>query len=303
MPALAPSPPVAPVQLPEPEAAVDGPSYYLAAEEDSWDYAPSGRNLCNGEAFSVAANSGDPSVWAEKGMGRVFKKARYFRYTEGFLVGALGVGGGCGGWAAGDSGQLQRGYSITDAGAHATRGTRALMKGDSGAGSCAGCCGAPLTLPPPWVLPPAPLPSLQARVPKGPEEVHTGLLGPIMRALANQTLTVHLRNLLPFPVNLEPAGLQPLEAERDGDHVPATAPGQTRTYRFFVPPAAGPAEDEPSAKLWLYRSTTDLAGHANAGLVGPILIRCGHGARCAASLHPCAAQQHQRQLRGRASTA
>ena len=28
-----------------------GPTYYIAADEIQWNYAPSGLNLCNGEEF------------------------------------------------------------------------------------------------------------------------------------------------------------------------------------------------------------------------------------------------------------
>ncbi len=43
-------------------------------------------------------------------------------------------------------------------------------------------------------------------------------------------------------------------------------------FASFRPGQAGPGKDEPSSKLWLYRSTLDVVGHANAGLVGPIIV-------------------------------
>lgn len=100
-----------------------------------------------------------------------------------------------------------------------------------------------------------------------------------MRAAVGQVLTVVLRNNLPWAVNLEPAGVQPVDVAAGGGVqtplAPPVAPGETRTYRFRVPAELGPSPSEPSAKLWLYRSTTDLVADGNAGLVGPLLIRCG----------------------------
>lgn len=39
-----------------------------------------------------------------------------------------------------------------------------------------------------------------------------------------------------------------------------------------MPAAAGPAEDGPSSRFWLYRSTADIVGDTQAGLAGPIVI-------------------------------
>lgn len=39
-------------QAAAPGPAADGPTYYIAADEVAWNYAPSGVNLCYGEAFS-----------------------------------------------------------------------------------------------------------------------------------------------------------------------------------------------------------------------------------------------------------
>jgi hypothetical protein len=100
----------------------------------------------------------------------------------------------------------------------------------------------------------------------------------VLRAAVGQVLTVVLRNNLSFPINLEPAGVQPVggasAADAAAELSPAVQPGGTVTYRWTIPTDMGPGPDEPAAKLWLYRSTVDLAGHANAGLVGAMLVRC-----------------------------
>jgi hephaestin len=104
--------------------------------------------------------------------------------------------------------------------------------------------------------------SFQTLKPRPAEDEHLGILGPLMRASVGQVLTVVLRNNLPFPVNLLPAGVQPADAAGAADGAAAAAlspevqPGQEATYRFVVPASIGPSELEPSAKLWLYRCST-----------------------------------------------
>lgn len=176
-----------------------GPTYYIAADQIVWNYAPAGVNLCTGEEFT-----GDATLWTQLGVGSNYTKAQYRQYTDA---------------------------------------------------------------------------SFQTLQPKGDAEEHTGLLGPVMRAAVGQVLTVVFKNNLGFPVNLQPAGLQaylPPGTAANADAAallsPPAQPNATVTYRFLVPAAAGPSANEPSAKLWLYRSTVDLVAHANAGLVGPLLI-------------------------------
>ncbi|KAI7843651.1 hypothetical protein COHA_002890 [Chlorella ohadii] len=190
-------------QAAAPAPAADGPTYYIAADEVAWNYAPSGVNLCYGEAFS-----GDSTLWTQLGVGSTYTKAQYRRYTDSSF-------------------------------------------------------------------------SALAEVPQ--QDKHVGIYGPILRASVGQVLTIVLKNNLPFAINLEPAGVQPADGaaavvQPDPTPVgqtavaPSVAPGETVTYRFLVPTSMGPSELEPSAKMWLYRSTVDLVAHGNAGLVGPLLV-------------------------------
>jgi FtsP/CotA-like multicopper oxidase with cupredoxin domain len=55
-------------------------SYYIAADEVVWDFAPSGMNKVTGKAFE-----GDAAFWATPtpmGLGRVYKKTLYREYTD-----------------------------------------------------------------------------------------------------------------------------------------------------------------------------------------------------------------------------
>ncbi|XP_042355305.1 ferroxidase HEPHL1 [Plectropomus leopardus] len=56
--------------------------YYVGIIEDSWDYAPSGKNLLNGQDV---ANDEHASVFLERGphrIGSVYKKAMFRQYTD-----------------------------------------------------------------------------------------------------------------------------------------------------------------------------------------------------------------------------
>jgi FtsP/CotA-like multicopper oxidase with cupredoxin domain len=55
-------------------------TYYIAADEVVWDYAPSGRNQIAGRPFGT-----EESFWIERGphrVGKVYKKALYREYTD-----------------------------------------------------------------------------------------------------------------------------------------------------------------------------------------------------------------------------
>ena len=118
---------------------------------------------------------------------------------------------------------------------------------------------------------------LQTLRPKAPEEEHTGLLGPILRAAVGDVITITLRNNLGFPVNLEPAGVQPADGGNEAQLSPAVQPGQVATYRFLVPPSMGPSEMEPAAKLWLYRW---VLGGSAGGQAVQMLVHVAGAAGC-----------------------
>ncbi|XP_031428174.1 ferroxidase HEPHL1 [Clupea harengus] len=58
-------------------------TFYIGIQEETWDYAPSGKNLINGKPVSVDEQA---SVFLRRGprrIGRVYKKAIYVGYTDG----------------------------------------------------------------------------------------------------------------------------------------------------------------------------------------------------------------------------
>lgn len=57
-------------------------TYFIAAEETMWDYGPSGKNGWTGIAFENDMMSKRMMV---NNIGRVYKKARYFEYTDSYF--------------------------------------------------------------------------------------------------------------------------------------------------------------------------------------------------------------------------
>ncbi|MGB6200331.1 MAG: hypothetical protein WA871_13020 [Candidatus Acidiferrales bacterium] len=72
--------PAARSQTPQSEPAGKTRTYYVAADEVNWDYAPSGRDEAMGMPFDDIAK-----LYTESGphrIGRVYKKAIYREYTD-----------------------------------------------------------------------------------------------------------------------------------------------------------------------------------------------------------------------------
>lgn len=54
-------------------------------------------------------------------------------------------------------------------------------------------------------------------------------------------------------------------------------PFEKVTYRWTVPPNAGPTAQDPACLTWMYFSAADPIRDTNSGLVGPLLV-CKAGA-------------------------
>src|SRR4029453_13960197 len=62
------------------QASSKTPTYYIAADEVDWDYAPSGKNQITGEPFGEEEN-----VFVRQGehrIGKTYRKALYREYTD-----------------------------------------------------------------------------------------------------------------------------------------------------------------------------------------------------------------------------
>lgn len=114
------------------------------------------------------------------------------------------------------------------------------------------------------------------------EEMHLGILGPVIRATVGDRIVVHFRNNTSFPASIHPHGVRytmdnegaPHAHAASNEHQPdgVVAPGGEFTYSWDVPERAGPGPNDPSSIAWIYHSHVDEAADTNAGLIGPIII-------------------------------
>jgi hephaestin len=187
-------------------------TYYIAADEVNWDYAPERRNQITGKPFGD-----DAKVFVQRGPGRigsVYKKALFREYTD---------------------------------------ATFTTLK------------------------------------PKDARWVHTGVLGPTIRAEVGDTIKVVFRNNASLPYSMHPHGVRyakssegapyddgTSEADKADD---AVAPGASVTYTWEVPARSGPAEADGPSVMWMYHSHVDEIADTNAGLMGPMIIYRDGGLR------------------------
>ncbi|BDZ44890.1 multicopper oxidase domain-containing protein [Naasia aerilata] len=187
--------------------------YYIAADEELWDFAPQGRNEITGADFGDAEN-----VFVAPGptrIGHIYRKSLYHRYTDDTFS--------------------ERTPAPTGCGEH----------------------------------------------PRACDDT-LGMLGPVIRAVVGDTITVVFRNNTEFPASVHPHGVfyakdsegapyadETSGSDKEDDAVP---PGGTHTYRWEVPARAGPGPMDGSSVLWMYHSHADEVADTNAGLVGPIVI-------------------------------
>ncbi|KAI6063289.1 Ceruloplasmin isoform X1 [Aix galericulata] len=115
-----------------------------------------------------------------------------------------------------------------------------------------------------------------------PEEVHLGLLGPIIKAEVGESIRVTFRNNASRPFSIQPHGVSYRKnnegalyraASRDSES-PAShvSPGTTYTYEWNIPEDVGPTDQDPDCLTWLYYSAVDAVKDTNSGLVGPLLV-------------------------------
>uniref|UniRef100_A0A4W5RRC4 Ceruloplasmin n=1 Tax=Hucho hucho TaxID=62062 RepID=A0A4W5RRC4_9TELE len=117
-----------------------------------------------------------------------------------------------------------------------------------------------------------------------PEELHLGILGPVIRAEEEDTIKVVFKNKANRPFSMQPHGVQySIEQsgtlyynELEGTVTPPPAalvkPGTTHTYEWVVPKGGGPVEDDADCITYFYYSAVDPVKDTSSGLVGPLLV-------------------------------
>src|SRR5215471_19467281 len=167
-------------------------TYYIAADEVDWNYAPAEMDHMTGKPYDERAR-----IFVENDaghIGRVFKKAVYREYTD---------------------------ASFT---------------------------------------------KLKPRV---PEWEHLGIVGPVLRGEAGDTLKIVFRNNAHFPFSMHPHGVL---YDQLSDGVKGIPPGETFTYTWILDPRCAPKGGEPRSKLWLYHSHANERRDLASGLVGAIIV-------------------------------
>ncbi|XP_058147191.1 hephaestin isoform X3 [Dasypus novemcinctus] len=111
------------------------------------------------------------------------------------------------------------------------------------------------------------------------EDKHLGILGPVIRAEVGDTIQVVFYNRASQPFSMQPHGVfyaKDYEGTmyNDGSSHPGliAKPFEKKTYRWTVPPHAGPTAQDPACLTWMYFSAADPIRDTNSGLVGPLLV-------------------------------
>ncbi|XP_060568399.1 hephaestin-like protein, partial [Ruditapes philippinarum] len=107
------------------------------------------------------------------------------------------------------------------------------------------------------------------------DELHLGLLGPMIRGAVGDTIEIVLHNFVNVSLNIVPKQLV-FEDGTPITNAPSTDQDQTRTYRYFIPERSGPSPDQPNCIGTLYTSRTNPLNDAYSGLLGTMII-CKRG--------------------------
>ncbi|XP_060035658.1 ferroxidase HEPHL1 isoform X2 [Erinaceus europaeus] len=108
-----------------------------------------------------------------------------------------------------------------------------------------------------------------------PQEEHLELLGPMIHAEVGDSILIIFKNKAERPYSIWAHGVEAVDSGKQLQ-VPATKPGEIRTYRWNVPKRSGPGPSDPNCIPWLYYSTVDFVKDMYSGLMGP-LITCREG--------------------------
>ncbi|XP_053567602.1 LOW QUALITY PROTEIN: ceruloplasmin-like [Bombina bombina] len=121
---------------------------------------------------------------------------------------------------------------------------------------------------------------------KSYEEVHLGILGPVIFAQVGDSIKVTFRNNASRPYSIQAHGVSyskemegavyKTNSSEDMEAIPSqashVAPGETFTYEWDVPNNVGSTMYDLNCLTWLYFSSVDPVKDTNSGLVGPLLI-------------------------------
>lgn len=111
------------------------------------------------------------------------------------------------------------------------------------------------------------------------EEMHLGILGPVIKAEVGDTIWVTFANKASWPFSMQPHGVlygKEWEGTLDHDGVSwngaSVEPLHNFTYHWTVPEYVGPTANDPPCLTRMYSSAVNPMRDTNSGLVGPLVI-------------------------------
>uniref|UniRef100_A0A6I8P7S7 Coagulation factor V n=1 Tax=Ornithorhynchus anatinus TaxID=9258 RepID=A0A6I8P7S7_ORNAN len=118
--------------------------------------------------------------------------------------------------------------------------------------------------------------------PRGEDEEHLGILGPVIRAEVDDVIQVRFKNLASRPYSLHAHGLS-YEKSSEGksyeDESPewfkndsAVQPNSSYTYVWHATEKSGPENKGLDCRIWAYYSAVNSEKDIQSGLIGPLLI-------------------------------
>ncbi|KAL9983729.1 hypothetical protein ACROYT_G005948 [Oculina patagonica] len=117
-------------------------------------------------------------------------------------------------------------------------------------------------------------------------EAHLGFLGPVIRAEVGDEVEVLFKNKASRNYSIHPLGVFYNKANEGAQYQDGTSgndttdneimPNETYLYKWMVPEAVAPTENDPSCLTWMYHSNVDSTKDTHSGLIGPLLI-CKRG--------------------------
>jgi hypothetical protein len=110
-----------------------------------------------------------------------------------------------------------------------------------------------------------------ARKPISKDWEHLLMLGPVVRGVVGDNITIVLKNRASRSYSIVPHALNPWNGTIWSDTT-AVSPGATRNISWHIPPLAGPADEDGSSIVWGYHSNVNEPADIYSGLVGPIIV-------------------------------
>ncbi|KAF7691727.1 ferroxidase HEPHL1-like [Silurus meridionalis] len=101
--------------------------------------------------------------------------------------------------------------------------------------------------------------------PRGPDEEHLGILGPILRVEVGEKVQVVFKNKAERPYSIHAHGVKASE-----QHLSPVSPGNVMRYNWTI--SSQPGRTEPNCITFAYYSSADFPKDLASGLVGPLIV-------------------------------